>query len=154
MKSVGEVMSIGRTFKESLQKALRGLETGLPGLGLDPRESIQPLALDRDEIQRALRVPNDKRLLAIRTAFRAGFSIDDIYEATRIDRWFLENMRELIDFEEELKSRPLTPALLKEAKGLGYSDRQIGCAVNMSESQVAALRSEHGIRPVYKLVDT
>ncbi len=154
MKSVGEVMSIGRTFKESLQKALRGLEIGLAGLGLDPRESIQPLAVDKDEIQRALRVPNDKRLLAIRTAFRAGLSLDEIHEATRIDRWFLENMRELVDFEEELRNRPLTPELLRTAKALGYSDRQIACAASLEETQVLALRSEHGIQPVYKLVDT
>jgi carbamoyl-phosphate synthase large subunit len=154
MKSVGEVMSIGRTFKESLQKALRGLEIGLPGLGLDPREEIQPLAFDRDEILRSLRVPNDKRLTAIRTAFRGGLSLDEIHEATRIDPWFLENMRELIDFEEELKSRPLSPELLREAKSLGYSDRQIACASRLTEPQVAALRSEHNIQPVYKLVDT
>jgi carbamoyl-phosphate synthase large subunit len=154
MKSVGEVMSIGRTFKESLQKALRGLETGLAGLGLDPRESIEALAVDRDEIQRALRVPNDKRLLAIRTAFRAGLALEEIHEATRIDRWFLENMRALVDFEEELRNKPLTPELLRQAKGLGYSDRQIACAANLKEDQVLALRSEHGIQPVYKLVDT
>jgi len=154
MKSVGEVMSIGRTFKESLQKALRGLETGLSGLGLDPREGVQALSVDRDEIQRALRVPNDKRLSAIRTAFRAGLSLDEIHEATRIDRWFLENMRQLVDFEEELRARPLTPELLCEAKTLGYSDRQIACAASITEDEVGALRAEHGIQPVYKLVDT
>jgi len=154
MKSVGEVMSIGRTFKESLQKALRGLETGLPGLGLDPRENVQSLAVDRDEILRLLRIPNDKRLPAIHSAFRAGIPLEDIHEATRIDRWFLENMRQLVDFEEELKSRPLTPELLREAKKLGYSDRQIACAVRLKEDDVAALRAEHGVQPVYKLVDT
>jgi carbamoyl-phosphate synthase large subunit len=147
-------MSIGRTFKESLQKALRGLETGLPGFGLDPREDVQALAVDHDEILRALRIPNDKRVPAIRTAFRAGLSLEEIHEATRIDRWFLENMRELVDFEEELKSRPLTKELLREAKALGYSDRQIACAARMNEAEVLALRSEHGIQPVYKLVDT
>ncbi len=154
MKSVGEVMSIGRTFKESLQKALRGLEIGLAGLGLDPREKVLPLAVDVDEISKALRVPNDKRLLAIRTAFRSGWSLEEIHEATRIDRWFLENIRQLVDFEEELKHRPLTRELLVEAKTLGYSDRQIACAANLAESEVAALRAEHGIHPVYKLVDT
>src|SRR5262245_35936455 len=101
MKSVGEVMSIGRTFKESLQKALRGLEIGLAGLGLDPRERIQALEVDRDEVVRSLRTPNDKRLVAIRTAFRAGVPLEEIHDATRIDRWFLENMRQLVDFEEE-----------------------------------------------------
>jgi carbamoyl-phosphate synthase large subunit len=154
MKSVGEVMSIGRTFKESLQKALRGLEIGMPGLGLDPRESLQALEVDHDELQRVLRVPNDKRLPAIRTAFRAGLSLEDIHEATRIDRWFLENIRQLVDFEEELKRRPLTAELLREAKSLGYSDRQIACATGQTDVQIAALRSEHNIQPVYKLVDT
>src|SRR5262245_56801163 len=128
MKSVGEVMSIGRTFKESLQKALRGLEIGLAGLGLDPRERIQALEVDRDEVVRSLRTPNDKRLVAIRTAFRAGVPLEEIHDATRIDRWFLENMRQLVDFEEELRGKPLTPQLLREAKALGYSDRQIACA--------------------------
>ncbi len=154
MKSVGEVMSIGRTFKESLQKALRGLETGLAGLGLDPREKIAPLAVDQDEISRALRIPNDRRVLAIREAFRAGWSVDEIHEASFIDRWFLENMRELVDFEQELRAGPLTPELLREAKKLGYSDRQIACAQGTKPDEIAALRAEHDIHPVYKLVDT
>jgi len=154
MKSVGEVMSIGRTFKESLQKAMRGLETGMCGMGLDPREALQSLSVDRDEITRLLRVPNDKRLPALRTAFRAGFSLEEIHEHTRIDRWFLENIRQLVDFEEELRSRTLTPELLREAKTLGYSDRQIACATNLAETQVLALRAQHDIQPVYKLVDT
>ncbi|MEQ1895157.1 MAG: carbamoyl-phosphate synthase large subunit, partial [Planctomycetota bacterium] len=154
MKSVGEVMSIGRTFKESFQKALRGLEVGLSGFGLDPRRTIEPLALDKDEILRSLRTPNDKRIPAIHTAFKAGIPLEDIHEATRIDRWFLENMRELADFEEELRSRPLSPELLRQAKELGYSDRQIAHATGLKEPEILALRAEHGIQPVYKLVDT
>jgi carbamoyl-phosphate synthase large subunit len=154
MKSVGEVMSIGRTFKESLQKAMRGLETGLSGLGLDPREKIAPLQVDQDEISRALRIPNDKRLQAIHAAFRAGWSVDEIHEASHIDRWFLENMRALVDFEQELRSGPLTPELLRQAKQLGYSDRQIAHACGTKADDVSALRAEHGIQPVYKLVDT
>ncbi len=154
MKSVGEVMSIGRTFKESLQKALRGLEIGLAGLGLDPRDKVVPLAVDRDEISKALRIPNDKRMLAIREAFRMGWSVDEINEATHIDSWFLENVRELVDFEAELTNAPLTPELLREAKKLGYSDRQIAHAKNLKPDAVAALRAEHAIQPVYKLVDT
>ena len=154
MKSVGEVMSIGRTFKESLQKALRGLEIGIPGLGLDPREDVQSLRVDRDEISRALRVPNDRRILAIRTAFQSGWSIDEIHEASYIDRWFLENIRELVDFETELRNEALTPALLRRAKALGYSDRQIAVASGTRPDAVLALRKEHGIEAVYKLVDT
>ncbi|MAB79370.1 MAG: carbamoyl phosphate synthase large subunit [Planctomycetes bacterium] len=154
MKSVGEVMGIGRTFKESLQKALRGLETGLSGLGLDPRESVEALEVDRSEVAHALRIPNDQRLIAIRTAFRAGWSLEEIHEATKIDRWFLENMRELVDFEEELRGRSFSPALIREAKELGYSDRQIGHATQRTPDEIAAFRAEHGIQPVYKLVDT
>jgi carbamoyl-phosphate synthase large subunit len=154
MKSVGEVMSIGRTFKESLQKALRGLETGLSGLGLDPREDMSALSVESGEISRTLRVPNDQRLVGIRTAFRSGWSLEDIYEATRIDRWFLENIRELVDFEEELRRSALTPELLRKAKQLGYSDRQIAHASGITPDAVTTLRAEHDIQPVYKLVDT
>jgi carbamoyl-phosphate synthase large subunit len=154
MKSVGEVMAIGRTFKESLQKAMRGLEVGWAGMGLDPRQKIVPLAVDRDELARALRVPNDKRLLAIREAYRAGWSTQEIHEAARIDPWFLENIRQLIEFETELTGALLTPELLLQAKRLGYSDRQIAVAVGSTPEAVLALRKEHGLRPSYKLVDT
>jgi len=154
MKSVGEVMAIGRTFKESLQKALRGLETGLSGLGLDPREEIAPLEVDQDEIAKALRVPNPTRILAVRTAFRRGWSLEEIAEATGIDPWFLENVRQLVDFEAELRNAILTKELLHEAKRLGYSDRQIAFATGTTAENVAAMRKEHGLRPVYKLVDT
>ena len=157
MKSVGEVMSIGRTFKESLQKALRGLETGLPGLGLDPREELVPVApdgFDQSEISKVLRTPNDKRLLAVRTAFMAGWSVGEVHEATRIDPWFLENIRELVDFENDLKGARLTPELLTRAKRRGYSDLQIAHAVGVPPDSVEDLRSEHDIQPVYKLVDT
>ncbi len=154
MKSVGEVMSIGRTFKESLQKALRGLEVGLTGLGLDEREDLTPIAVDQDEISRALRVPNPQRLVAIRTAFRRGWSLEEIHEATRIDPWFLENIRELVDFEAELKNALLTKELLSTAKRLGYSDRQIAFAAGTTAEAVRALRADHGLQPVSKLVDT
>ena len=154
MKSVGEVMAIGRTFKESLQKALRGLEVGQSGFGLDPREGLEALSVDRDEITRALSVPNDKRLIAVHRAFRSGWSVEEIHQASKIDRWFLENMRELADFEEELRKNPLTPELLRQAKQYGYSDRQIAHASGRTPSDVAALRAEHAIQPVYKLVDT
>jgi carbamoyl-phosphate synthase large subunit len=154
MKSVGETMAIGRTFKESLQKALRGLETGRPGFGLDPRDPGETLFADPSSLTRALRVPNENRLLAVRTAFRAGWTAQEIHEASKIDVWFLENMRELVEFEARLMGALLTGELLLEAKCLGYSDRQIALAVGTNEQAVAALREEHGIRPVYKLVDT
>jgi carbamoyl-phosphate synthase large subunit len=154
MKSVGEVMAIGRTFKESLQKALRGLETGMAGLGLDPREGAQPLQWDRDELSRLLRVPNDRRILALRAAYLAGWSTEEIHQASRIDPWFLENMRQLVEFESELRGALLTRELLGKAKRLGYSDRQIAHAVGTTPDAVRALREEFGLEPVYKLVDT
>jgi carbamoyl-phosphate synthase large subunit len=154
MKSVGETMAIGRTFKEALQKALRGLETGRPGLGLDPRDPAEVFASDRSALTRALRVPNELRVLAVRVAYRAGWSTAEIHDASKIDPWFLENMRELVDFETELGGALLTKELLREAKRLGYSDKQIALAVGSNEADVTSLREEFGIRPTYKLVDT
>ncbi len=154
MKSVGETMAIGRTFKEALQKAVRGLETGRPGLGLDPTSPIEALSADSEGLTRALRVPNQHRLLAIRAAYRAGWSSEEIHEASRIDPWFLENIRELCDFERELAGALLTRELLSKAKKLGYSDRQIALAAGTTSEAVGALRDEYGLAPVYKLVDT
>jgi len=155
MKSVGETMAIGRTFKEALQKALRGLETGRPGFGLDPRERVDALGRsDRDLISRKLRVPNHERLHYIRAAFRDGWSAAEINEATNIDPWFLENMRELVEFEAELAGSLLDRPLLKRAKELGYSDRQIAVATATTPDAIAALRQEFSLQPVFKLVDT
>jgi len=154
MKSVGEVMAIGRTFKESLQKALRGLEVGLVGLGLDPRETVRPLRADESEIARRLRVPQDMRLLAVREAIRDGWSIEEVYEACMIDPWFLENISELVDYERSLSGARLTPELLVESKRLGYSDAQIARAVGTTTAAVFAFRQEHDVYPVYRLVDT
>ena len=154
MKSVGETMAIGRTFKESLQKALRGLETGRAGLGLDERDPAEALALDPEKLTRTLRVPNQHRLIAVRAAFRAGWSADEIHEATHIDPWFLENMRQLTEFEQELAGALLDANLLRQAKQLGYSDTQIALAAGSEPAAVRALREEFGIKPTYKLVDT
>ncbi|HVS17149.1 MAG TPA: carbamoyl-phosphate synthase large subunit [Planctomycetota bacterium] len=154
MKSVGETMAIGRTFKESLQKALRGLETGRPGLGLDATNPVEKLGEDREALTHLLRVPNCDRLLALRSAYRAGWSTQEIHEASRIDPWFLENIRELVDFERELSGALLTKELLGQAKQLGYSDRQIALAAGTAPEAIAALREEFGLQPVYKLVDT
>ena len=154
MKSVGETMAIGRTFKESLQKAIRGLETGYPGLGLDPRNPVEGLDTDREELTHKLRVPNNGRLIALRTAYRAGWTTEEIHEATNIDSWFLENIRELVDFEKRLSGTTLTPELLLQAKKLGYADVQIAFATNMTTESVTAMRDENGLQPSYKLVDT
>ena len=154
MKSVGETMAIGRTFKESLQKALRGLETGRAGFGLDEEDPSEALAHDKEALTSKLRVPNCERLIALRVALRSGWSVEDIFEATKIDRWFLENMRELVEFEAQLATATLTPELLKEAKMLGYSDPQLALAVGMSAADISAMRDEHDIQPVFQLVDT
>ena len=154
MKSVGETMAIGRTFKEALQKAIRGLETGRPGMGLDPRNPAEALAADSDALNRTLRVPNELRILAIRSAYMAGWSTAEINSATNIDPWFLENIRELCDFERELGGVRLTRERVSQAKKLGYSDKQIALAAGLTEKNVRAMRKEWGLEPSYKLVDT
>jgi carbamoyl-phosphate synthase large subunit len=108
MKSVGETMAIGRTFKESLQKALRGLETGRPGLGLDPRDPAEILAADESALTRTLRVPERAPRARAPRRLPRGLEHEDIYEATKIDPWFLENIRELVEFEQELGGAVLT----------------------------------------------
>ncbi|QDU69940.1 carbamoyl-phosphate synthase large subunit [Engelhardtia mirabilis] len=154
MKSVGEVMSIGRTFKESLQKALRGLEVGLSGLGFERPDQMQAVAPDHDALAQLLRRPNPDRLVAVGRALRAGWDVEAVHEATKIDRWFLENMRELVDFESELRGAKLDYELLREAKRMGYSDRQIGHATGQTADDIRALRKQLDLKPVYKLVDT
>ncbi len=160
MKSVGEAMSIGRTFKESLQKGLRSLEIGMPGLGRDyvSRE------MDRDELLRKLRVPNSMRIFAIRHALQQGFSISEIYSATAIDPWFLHQIKDIVDMEEKLKAfgleqniardNPELPAVLRTAKEYGFSDRQLSALWKRSEMDIRVLRKELGILPTYYLVDT
>ena len=155
MKSVGETMSMGRTFKESFQKAMRGLETGQPGFGLNPRDAVRGLdGSDKSAIGALLRRPNAERILHVHTAFRSGWSLAEIHEATNIDPWFLENMRQLIEFEQELAGGLLTPDLLKQAKVYGYADTQIALAVGTTAESVRAMRREQDLEPTYKLVDT
>ena len=154
MKSVGETMAIGRTFKESLQKALRGLETGQAGFGLNEVDPSDSVAQDKEALTSKLHVPNCERLIALQAAMRSGWSVEDLFEATKIDPWFLENMKELVDFEMRLAKDPLTPETLKEAKVLGYSDPQLALATGMEAAEVSAMRDEHGIQPIFQLVDT
>ena len=151
MKSVGETMAIGRTFKEALQKAIRGLEAGRAGL--------EPAGKGggRFSLEENLRQPNADRLWTIGDAFRSGMDVDEIAALTRIDPFFLRNIQELIAFEDELKSRrkkELPPSLLKRAKELGFSDARIGQLLGRPESEVRALRDKEGISPVWKVVDT
>jgi carbamoyl-phosphate synthase large subunit len=159
MKSVGETMAIGRTFKESLQKALRGLETGRFGLGCDRADRWgTPAQPALDEIRAKLNTPNAERVWYLRYALKAGLSVDDIYQLTRIDAWFLHNIRELVAKEDELRACPglngASDDLLWSAKQHGFSDRQLASIWHTSEREVRRVRKSRGIEPVYKLVDT
>ncbi|MDK2794995.1 MAG: carbamoyl-phosphate synthase large subunit [Archaeoglobaceae archaeon] len=157
MESVGEVMAIGRTFEEALQKALRSLEIGRYGLGCDGKDKDP----SRDEIIRKLRFPSHDRIFYIRYAFQKGFSVKEIYELTKIDPWFLEKVKNIVEFEEKLKKiakekkiEEVPREILLEAKRLGFSDRQIAFIFKCSEREVRAVRKRLNIIAVYKMVDT
>ncbi len=155
MKSVGEVMAIGRTFQESLQKALRGLETGKSGLdpsGLD-FSTDEGLA----ELRRELREPDPERIFHVADAFRAGMSVEDVHALSFIDPWFLDQIEELVAEEKEIESAGL-PALdykrMRSLKRMGFSDIRLAHLTQTSESAIRALRRVLGVRPVYKRVDS
>jgi len=168
MKAVGEAMSIGRTFKEAFQKGLRSLETGRFGFGADGKDV--PFEGDGtvEKIREKLRIPNAERFFYIRYAFQAGLTIDEIYDLTRIDRWFLFNMKEIFDIEEELVryrlhgvkrdlpvwKKDFPAALLRRAKECGFSDVQLAHILGVEEETVRRMRKKLGLNPVYKLVDT
>lgn len=155
MKSVGETMAIGRTFKESLQKALRSLETGYIGFGENPKINFHDL--DDRYLDSMLKVPNSKRIFAIYEAFQRNYSIQDIFESTQIDPWFINNLKVLFDTEKEIKRigfQGLDQGYLNQVKQMGFSDAQIALFTGTSESDVKELRHQEDIRPVYKLVDT
>lgn len=183
MKSVGEAMAIGRTFKEALQKGLRSLEVGVSGLE-DLNYEVSNERLDKN-----LRTPNAERVFYIKYALKKGMSVDEIYELTRIDRWFLHNIEEIVKLEKQIlevggaaactahefggmgvrKTRkgkhasrrgkktdvcPLSAQLLRKAKEYGFSDKQLGKLLGMEERMIYKFRKERGILPTYKLVDT
>ncbi len=153
MKSVGEAMAIGRTFQESFQKALRSLETGRFGWGCDAREKLPSL----EQVRAGLRTPNPERIFTVRHAMQLGMTVEEIYELTHIDAWFLEKLEELLETEKLLKRTPLqqlTKEQLWEMKRKGFSDRQIAFATKTTEDEVRAYRKSLGVVPVYKLVDT
>ncbi|MDE2291032.1 MAG: carbamoyl-phosphate synthase large subunit, partial [Elusimicrobia bacterium] len=152
MKSVGEAMAAGRTFKESFQKALRGLETGRAGFEDHPDSTRG--AWDEQTLLRKLTLPYSDRLFVVREALKRGLSPSELARITGIDAWFLDQLRDLLDFEERLASEKTTPGLLREAKRLGFSDRQLGRLLKKSEDAVRALRKRWGVVPSYKLVDT
>ena len=153
MKSVGEAMAIGRTFQESFQKALRSLEIGRAGWGCDRAEKLPTLA----QVRANLRTPNPERVFTLRHAMQLKLSIEEIYELTGIDPWFLHKMAELLETEKFLKRTPLTQLTqpqLYAIKRLGFSDRQIAYATKSTEDQVRGHRQQLGVIPVYKTVDT
>jgi carbamoyl-phosphate synthase large subunit len=159
MKSVGETMAIGRTFKESLQKALRGLEVGRFGLGCDRRDLWgTPAAPQVADIRPKLATPNGERIWYLRYAFLAGMTVEDVYAATKIDRFFLNAIRDLIGVEDELRAcgslERATPELLLRAKQHGFVDRQLANVWNCQEADVRRAREAFGVRAVFKSVDT
>ena len=153
MKSVGETMSIGRTFTESLQKAIRSLEIGRFGLGSDGREVEE---LSKTDIEHHLVTPNSKRLFYLRQAMKAGISLEAIHAMTKVDPWFLHQIKRISDMEDVIREagKKMDADLLKRAKRNGFSDVQIGVLNGTDEDWVRAQRYALGIRPVYKLVDT
>ena len=158
MKSVGETMAIGRTFKESFQKALRGLETGHSGFGCDNKDlwgtDDQP---DLDEIRAKLSVPNAERPWFIRYALKFGLSVDDIFELTKIDRWFLHHLEGIVNIENELRATTMNDIgepLMRKAKRAGFADRQLSEIWGVAEPEVRAHRKTLGVLPTYKSVDT
>ena len=154
MKSVGEVMAIGRTFKESFQKALRGLETGRFGFGADRPDK----EYTEDKVIEKLITPNDSRIFFIRYAMKyLGKSVEDIYSLTKIDRWFLNHFADLVKMEEKLEKENLdtiSKEMMKKAKQYGYSDIQLAYLFKTNEENVRNKRYEMGVTPVYKMVDT
>ena len=149
MKSVGEVMAIGRTFQESFQKALRGLEVGVDGLNQRTR--------DRETIERELGDPGPERIWYVGDAFENGFTLEEVSELTHIDPWFLAQIKEIVDIEMDLDDRKLADidaGTMRELKRKGFSDRRLAHLFKTREDEVRARRHELGVRPVFKRVDT
>ncbi len=156
MKSVGESMAIGRTFKEAFQKGIRALEIDRPGWVEGKRLSDDGLESGEvDEIRAALRTPTPERIFQIKRALHAGVSVDEIADLTRIDRWFLHQLRELVESETAFQALDNVGAQdIREMKRLGFSDAQLAACCNMEESEFRALRWSHDIHPAFKVVDT
>ena len=149
MKSVGEVMAIGRTFQESFQKALRGLETGIDGLS--------ERSDDREEIVQEIRAPGPERILFVADAMRIGMTLEEVFEETRIDPWFLAQIEQIVDLEAKVRARTLaslTEAEFRHLKRAGFSDKRLATLLSTHEHSVRGARHALGVRPVYKRVDT
>jgi len=169
MKAVGEAMSIGRNFNEALQKGIRSTEISRYGFGADGKDKITDEMLRHPDnglmklIKDKIRIPNDERLFYIRYGLKAGLSVDQIYELSHIDRWFIDNMKALVELEEKIKTHrshkddeeiKIPLELLAAAKKDGYSDRQLAFLLNSQEDKVREFRKKNNIKAVYKLVDT
>ena len=155
MRSVGEVMAIGRTFAESVQKALRGLETGLTGFDEIEIEGLGQ-GEDNQAIRAAIGVPRPDRLLKVAEAMRRGFSVDAIYDASKIDKWFLEEIAAIVAMEDKVRAYGLPPTAgnFRRLKAMGFSDQRLATLANLPVEEVLALRDKLGVRPVYKRIDT
>ncbi len=160
MKSVGETMAIGRTFKEAFQKGIRSLEIGRYGFGADGKALVDgtETSPSESEIMKKLATPNSQRIFYLREALLKGFSIETIYEQTMIDPWFLHQINQIVDLEKLLSrcnaEKAISRELLARAKSYGFSDIQLAYLTGMDEEKIKRQRTEAGIRPVYKLVDT
>uniref|UniRef100_A0A3Q2T4G5 Multifunctional protein CAD n=1 Tax=Fundulus heteroclitus TaxID=8078 RepID=A0A3Q2T4G5_FUNHE len=149
MKSVGEVMAIGRSFEEAFQKALRMVDENCVGFD----HTIKPVS------EKELQTPTDKRIFVLAAAFKAGYTVDQLYELTKIDRWFLHKMKNIADHERLLEKYSqdegtIAPEEIRKAKQLGFSDKQIAQAIHSTELAVRKLRHDYGILPVVKQIDT
>ncbi|MFN8176702.1 MAG: carbamoyl-phosphate synthase large subunit [bacterium] len=166
MKSVGEAMAIGGTFKEAFQKALRSLEIGRFGLGADGKDEIDPAALSdgersslKDEMLTRLRTPRWDNVFRIRHALRLGATLAEVADSTRMDPWFLDQIAQIVEMEEEIRAvaaegGTLDAAAMRRAKRCGFSDVQLGHLLSTSERDVRSLRERLGVRPAMKTVDT
>ena len=151
MKSVGETMAIGRTFKEALHKAIRSLEIGRFGFGQTlPEEAQERKTLLKSKLQK----PNSLRLFYIGAALQDGMTVDEVYDITKVDPWFLYQIKDILDAEEELKRSEPSTELLRAAKQMGFSDRTLGSLWHKTEQEIRDWRQREKIIPVYKLVDT
>ncbi len=171
MKSVGEAMAIGRTFKESLQKGIRSLEIDRFGLGADGK-GVHYDQMPAEELKRQLLLPHPDRLFQLRSAMRAGISVEELYDITGIDPWFLYNIQQIVEMQDEIvkyrdppeadsidpearaASSPLPTDVMREAKRAGFSDQQIAVLTQTDPAHIRQVRKELGIEPVVKLVDT
>lgn len=150
MKSVGEVMAIGRTFEEAIQKAIRAVDPS--NLGFNETEALMSIDLDSE-----LQTPSDQRMFAIANAMHNGYSVEKIWELTKIDRWFLTKLKALSDFRKQMSSHTvdnITPALFRHAKEQGFSDKQLAVFWSSNENHVRRARLDNGIMPFVKQIDT